>query len=128
MNTPFEENILAPRNEQRAEPTTMKGWQHHETAAVQSSSVGRFQQLSEEEKQLVHAAITSFTITPAYRDRHQIHFANCQELCNFLDYEYKSNAVALNKNQLKIYQWRNKLSRIRYGNWRAAWNYPGMLS
>ncbi len=127
LQLPFEEEIIKAKHEQRSEPTTMKGWQHHETAKVVSSSIGRFQQLTETEKKLVHAAIASFSISPIFLKKHKIQFTNCRELCEKLDYPYATSSSYTHPYILRKYQWKNKLSRWRFGGRQTWQDYPGKL-
>ena len=127
LQLPFEEEIVTAKHEQRSEPTTMKGWQHHETDAVVSSSIGRFQQMEEREKKLVHAAIDSFSIAPDFLKRHKILFSNCRELCKHLGYPYATEIPSNYALVLRSYQWKNKLSRWRFGGKRTWQKYPGKL-
>ena len=127
LNIPFEASIIQAQHEQRAEPTTMQGWQHHETAAVATTSIGRFQQLSEEEQQLVHTAIASFHIHSNYLQKYHIRFPNCQSLCEVIGYPYLSTISPSKKRKLRLYQFKDRLSRMKHQSWKAIGNYPGFL-
>jgi len=124
---PFEETILQARHEQRAEPTTMKGWKHEETAAVKASSVGRFQELAVEQQELIKTALATFSIHPKYLKKYQIQFATCAELCERLNYTFLPPLHKKPFFTLKKYYWRNRLGRIRHKGMIAGMDYPGKL-
>lgn len=124
---PFEETIIQARHEQRAEPTTMKGWKHEETAAVKSSSIGRFQELPREQQELIKTALATFSIHPKYLKKYQIQFANCAELCEQLNYPFLAPKNPNASLSLKKYYWRSRLGRIRHKGIVACLEYPGLI-
>ena len=127
LDLPFEPKILVAQHERRAEPTAMKGWKHEETAAVKSSSVGRFQELEIAKKDLIKAAFSSFRISESYLEKRRINYVNGEELCEVLDYEYLPSDTDRYQFLLKRYKWRDQLSRVKHGFYGQFFDYPGEL-
>jgi len=127
LELPYEPDILAAKHEKRAEPTAMKGWKHEETAAVKSSSIGRFQELEEAQKELIKAAFSAFSISENYQQKRQIKYANGAKLCAVLGYEYLPGDTAKYSFLFKKYKWRDQLSRVKHGFYRQFLDYPGQI-
>jgi len=127
LDLPFEPEILVAKHEKRAEPTAMKGWKHEETAAVKSSSVGRFQELEASKKDLIKAAFSTFRISENYLKKRRITYANGEELCEVLGYEYLPSETDKYQFLLKKYKWRDQLSRVKHGFYGQFFDYPGQL-
>lgn len=127
LELPFEAEILVAKHEKRAEATTMKGWKHEETAAVKTSSIGRFQEQEAAQKELIKAAFSGFSISENYQQKRQIKYANGAELCELLGYEYLPGDTAKYSFLLKKYKWRDQLSRVKHGFYRQFFDYPGQL-
>jgi len=123
LEIPFEKEIVQAKHEQRAEPTIMQGWQHHETAAVAATSVGRFQQLSLSHQQLIHTTLAYLKIHPTYLYKHQILFPSANSLCEKLDYPLSSTLINPPNFSLKKYYWRDRAARLRYHGIDGFWNY-----
>ena len=127
LSLPFEPAILIAKHEKRAEPTAMKGWRHEETAAVKTSSIGRFQALSEPEQALVFSAFTSFRISENYQKKWQISFRSGEELCAVLGYPYLVGDVKKYRFLLQKYLWKDRLSRVKHGFWWQFFDYAGRV-
>ena len=127
LDLPFEPEILVAKHEKRAEPTAMKGWKHEETAAVKSSSVGRFQQLEAAQQALIKGAFAAFHISENYLQKRQIKYANGAQLCEILGYEYLPSNTTEYQFLLKKYKWRDQLSRVKHGFYGQFFDYPGQL-
>ena len=127
LDLPFDSSIIQARHEQRAEPTTMKGWKHEETGAVKSSSIGRFQELPTKQQELIKTALATFSIHPSYLKKYQIQFATCADLCTQLNYPFLPPLHKKPSFVLKKYYWRSRLGRIRYKGLIACLEYPGRL-
>ena len=125
LDLPFEENIIAAKHEQRKEPTTMDGWKHHETAAVQASSIGRFKELSLAQQSLIQTALSTFKIHPAYEKKYHIKYTTCQELCEVLGYNFQTTIDTKHLATLKKYYWKSRLGRVRHQGWQAVNSFPG---
>ena len=125
LEIPFEENIIAAKYEQRKEPTTMDGWKHHETAPVQASSIGRFQELPTAQQALIQTALGAFKIHPTYEKKYHIQYTTCQELCELLDYDFQTLIDSKHLVTLKKYYWKSRFGRIRHQGWRAINSFPG---
>ena len=125
LEIPFEENIITAKHEKRKEPTTMDGWKHHETAAVQASSIGRFQELPTTQQALIQTALHSFKIHPAYAEKYHIRYTNCQELCEVLGYDFQTAVNRKNLATLKKYYWKSRVGRVRHLGWKAIRSFPG---
>ncbi len=127
LELPFEAEIVVAKHEKRTEPTAMKGWKHEETAAVKTSSIGRFQELETIQKELIKAAFSAFSISESYQQKRQIKYVNGAELCAALDYEYLPGAINKYSFLLKKYKWRDQLSRVKHGFYGQFFDYPGQL-
>lgn len=127
LHLPFDATITQARHEQRAEPITMQGWKHEETAAIKSSSIGRFQELPVEQQELIKTALATFSIHPTYLKKYQIQFANCEELCTQLNYAFLPPLHKKPSLDLKKYYWRSRLGRIRHVGRKALFDYPGRI-
>lgn len=127
LELPFESKILIAKHEKRAEPTAMKGWKHEETAAVKTSSIGRFKELEATQKALIKAAFSAFSISENYQQKRQIKYANGVELCKVLGYDYLPGDTAKYSFLLKKYKWRDQLSRVKHGFYGQFFDYPGAL-
>ena len=127
LKVPFEPAILIAKHEKRTEPTAMKGWKHEETAAVKTSSIGRFQALSTIEQALVYSAFTTFRIRENYQKKWRISFSSGEELCSILDYPYLAGDVKKHRFLLKKYLWKDRLSRVKHGFWWQFFDYVGQV-
>jgi len=127
LELPFEPEILVAKHEKRAEPTAMKGWKHEETAAVKTSSIGRFQELEATQKELIKAAFSAFSIHENYQKKRQIKYANGVKLCAVLGYEYLQGDIGKHSFLLKKYKWRDQFSRVKHGFYRQFLDYPGVI-
>lgn len=127
LELPFESEILVAKHEKRAEPTAMKGWKHEETAAVKTSSIGRFQELEVAQKELIKAAFSAFYISKSYQQKRAIKYADGAKLCEVLGYEYLPGDTVKYSFLLKKYRWRDQLSRVKHGFYGQFSDYPGQL-
>jgi len=59
--------------------------------------------------------------------KRQIKYANGEELCKILGYEYLPSSTADYQFLLKKYKWRDQLSRVKHGFYGQFFDYPGML-
>ncbi len=125
LEIPFEENIITAKHEQRKEPTTMAGWKHHETAAVQASSIGRFKELPTTQQLLIQTALHTFKIHPAYAEKYHIKYTTCQELCEVLGYDFLADVDKQHLATLKKYYWKSRAGRVRHQGWQAVHSFPG---
>lgn len=123
MDLPFEQEIIEARHEKRKEPTTIRGWKHHETGSIQSSSIGRFGELPPPQQELIKSALTHFEIQANYLDKYQIQFKNAAELCQHFDYPFLQSSIT--PKSLKKYYWKDRFSRIKRGKSQQFFNYPG---
>lgn len=128
LKLPFEPEISIAKHEKRAEPTSMKGWKHQETAAVKKSSIGRFEELDIETKTLIQAAVASFKISPSYQQKKRIKYASAKELCAVLGYDYLGGDVPTYQFQLRKYYWKDRLARIKHGFGWQFFDYLGSIS
>lgn len=128
LDLKYEPEILVAQHEKRAEPTAMKGWKHEETAAVKSSSIGRFQELETTKKDLIKAAFSTFRISENYLKKRKISYVNGEELCEVLGYEYLPSDLTKFQFLLKKYKWRDQLSRVKHGFYRQFLDYPGQVN
>ena len=127
LEIPFDAAILVAQHEKRVEPTAMKGWKHEETAAIATSSVGRFQEMSKKQQALIQTTFASFSIRKSFQHRLQIKFNTGRQLCEALDYEF----LPVNNNQhrllLNTYKWKDQIGRIKHGYWKQFFNYMGEI-
>lgn len=127
LDLPFEQEILIAQHENRAEPVAMKGWKHEETASVKNSSINRFKELSPKKQALICEAFEGFRISPYYQEKYQIKYTSGQELCSVLDYEYLPIKGRQHRFLLKLYYWKDRLSRLKHGFWQQFFNYVGTV-
>jgi len=127
LDLPFESEILVAKHEKRAEPTAMKGWKHEETAAVKSTSIGRFQELDEAQKDLIKGAFSAFRINENYLQKRQIKYDSGEKLCAILDYKYLPGDTEKYQFLLKKYKFRDQFSRLKHGFYGQFFDYPGQL-
>lgn len=112
---PFEPQIVTAQYEKRVEPTKVAGWKHEETAAIQASSIGRFQELSAEQRALVRLCVSRFRISDHYLKKYQIRFATGKELCQYLGYDFLPADQPTASLPLKFYLWLDRLGRVKHG-------------
>lgn len=114
LDIQFDDNMLMSQGEQITD-SQLKGWNHDETGNIGRSSIGRFENLSDEERSIIMTAINSIRISPKGKRYYRVDVNSIEEICDQLGYAYHQTSNSNYIDDLKRMQKKDRLSRIKRG-------------
>lgn len=128
MGLSFDPAMLGTGNPEMTEIAKMPGWQFDETASPSAEGIGRFNSLSDREKESIRYAIKHLVLDETFAMKHGIEQTRFESLVEFIEYPgdsgpVKDTAGAFRK-ELYMGKRQFKLQCLLTGHWQQLLRSP----
>ena len=120
-NLNFDEKILEGET---AKTQKMPGWKQNERGAIQKSSLGRFYDLTDHQREMIKATFATLKINKKWADKIDLKYLNAPDLFERLDYKFMNDIKFDIRHILKKMQRQDILQRTFRLYPSHFWNYP----
>lgn len=122
LDVEFSSDMLTTKKE-NIEVSQLTGWNYDETANIGTKALGRFERMSEKERNEIKEAVAFIEVSEAGKKLYNVEHSNVKELCTALGYEYREADSITADPKLRKSLKKDRLQRIRRG-YATGFHYP----